>query len=39
MILKKKKIIQLKIVLREMCKDIDPVTDIDLNEGLKAIVR
>lgn len=33
-----KEIIQLKMVLRDMRNDIDSITDIDFNEGLKTIV-
>lgn len=29
----------LKMVLREMCTDVDTVTDIDFNDALKSIVK
>lgn len=32
-------IIRLKMILKELCADIEGITDIDFNDALKAIVK
>lgn len=34
-----KELIQLKMILREMCGDLEDVIDIDFNDALKKIVK